>query len=155
MSMSFKQDLAACVPTATAKAAFLAKGMNLTQLIQNLQQHAAEMQNLLKDAVAHHPMDSVISATVNAGGSGGTNGSVTLTGTTGTGTKFTAKGVISGGALTSIVSILAGGSYSVDPTSLSVEPVTGGNLSGATVTVTMSGDNAILASLNAVLAELT
>jgi hypothetical protein len=153
--MTFKTDLAACVPTATAKAAFMAKGTNISQLVQNLQQHAAEMQQMLKQVVAFHPNDSVISAAVAAGGSGGTNGQVTITGTTGTGTKFTARGNISGGALTGALTILNGGSYSVDPTSLSAEPVTGGGLTGATVSLVMSGDNAILASLNAVLAELT
>jgi hypothetical protein len=153
--MTFKSDLAAIVPTAAAKAAFMAKGANISQLIQNLQQHAAEMQRQLQQVISLHPNDSVVGATVNAGGSGGTNGPVTITGTTGTGTKFTARGVISGGALASITSITNAGSYSVDPTSLSAEPVTGGGLSGATVSLTMSGDNAILASLNAALAELT
>jgi hypothetical protein len=41
--MTFKTDLAACIPTAAAKAAFMAKGANIGQLIQNLQTHAAEM----------------------------------------------------------------------------------------------------------------
>jgi hypothetical protein len=153
--MTFKTDLAACVPTSTAKAAFMAKGANISQLIQNLQQHAAEMQQMLRQVISLHPNDSVISATVNAGGSGGTNGQVTITGTTGTGTKFTAKGNISGGALTGALIVTNAGSYSVDPTSLSAEPVTGGGLTGATVSLTMSGDNAILASLSAVLAQLT
>jgi hypothetical protein len=153
--MTFKTDLAACVPTATAKAAFLAKGANITQLVENLQQHAAEMQQKLRQVISIHPNDSVISATVNAGSSGGTNRPVTITGTTGTGTKFTARGNISGGALTGPLIITNAGSYTVDPTSLSAEPVTGGGLTGATVALTMSGDNAILASLNVVLAELS
>jgi hypothetical protein len=153
--MTFKTDLAACVPTAAAKASFMARGHNISQLIQNLQQHAAEMQILLKQVVGLHPNDSVISATVNAGGSGGTNGQVTITGTTGTGTKFAARGNISGGALTGNLILINAGNYSVDPTSLGAEPVTGGGLTGATVALTMTGDNAILASLNAVLAELT
>jgi hypothetical protein len=153
--VTFKSDLAACVPTAAAKASFLARGANVSQLIQNLQQHAAEMQQMLKQVISLHPNDSVISATVNAGGSGGTNGLALITGTTGTGTKFTAHGIISGGALTGTLTIINAGNYTVDPTSLSAEPVTGGGLTGATVSLTMSGENAILASLNAVLAELT
>jgi hypothetical protein len=44
---------------------------------------------------------------------------------------------------------------SVGAACLSAEPVTGGGLTCATVALTMSGDNAILAALNAVLAELT
>ena len=72
------------------------------------------------------------------GGTGGTPGAVTLTGTTGTGTKFQATGVISaGGVLTSITAITIAGSYTVNPTSLAAEPVTGGGLTGATLTITM------------------
>lgn len=79
----------------------------------------------------------VISATVNAGGSGGSNGAVTITGTTGTGTPFQATGTISGGALTGALVVTVAGDYTVNPTSLAAEPVTGGSLSGATVTVVM------------------
>lgn len=153
--MTFKTDLAAIVPTAAAKAAFIAKGTDIVQLVQNLQRCASEMQILLKQVIAFHPNDSVITATVNAGGSGGTNGPVTITGTTGTGTKFQAKGNISGGALVGNLILVNAGNYTVDPTSLSAEPVTGENLSGATVALTMTGDNAIIALLNAALAELT
>ena len=71
--MTFKTDLAAIVPTAAAKAAFIAKGTDIVQLVQNLQRCASEMQILLKQVIAFHPNDSVITATVNAGGSGGTN----------------------------------------------------------------------------------
>jgi CO dehydrogenase/acetyl-CoA synthase gamma subunit (corrinoid Fe-S protein) len=153
--MTFKTDLAACAPTATAKLALQARGTNITTLMQALQQHASEMQILLKQIIAMHPNDSVLSAAVVAGGSGGSNGPVTITGTTGVGTKFTARGNISSGALTGSLIIVNAGSYTTDPTSLSSEPVTGGGLSGATVSLVMSGDNAVLASLNSVLAELT
>lgn len=78
-----------------------------------------------------------ISAVVNAGGSGGSNGAVTITGTTGTGTKFQATGTISGGALTGALTVTVVGDYSVNPTSLAAEPVTGGSLAGATVTLVM------------------
>jgi hypothetical protein len=153
--MTVKSDLAAFAATATAKAAFAAKGVNLTDLLALLQSHATGMQQIVKQLISYHPNDSVLTATVNAGGSGGTNGSVVVTGTTGTGTKFTARGTIASGALTGPLTILTAGSYSVDPTSLSAEPVTGGSLSGATVALTMSGDTANLTALNNILTELT
>lgn len=78
-----------------------------------------------------------VSAVVNAGGSGGTNGAVTITGTTGTGTKFQATGNIVGGALTGPLVVTVGGDYTVAPSSLTAEPVTGGSLTGATVTLVM------------------
>ena len=81
--------------------------------------------------------------TIAAGGTGGTPGSVTLTGTTGTGTKFQATGTISvGGVLTAITALTVAGAYTVNPSSLSAEPVTGGGLTGATLTITM-GVNAV------------
>lgn len=79
----------------------------------------------------------VYSAAVAAGGSGGTNGTQTVTGTTGTGTKFTASVTVAGGAITAVLSILTAGSYTVNPTSLAAEPVTGASLTGATLTVRM------------------
>jgi hypothetical protein len=80
----------------------------------------------------------VENATVNAGGTGGTPGAVVVTGTTGTGTKFQANGIISaGGVLTSITSMQVEGVYTVNPTSLTAEPVTGGGLTGATLALTM------------------
>jgi hypothetical protein len=76
--------------------------------------------------------------TIASGGTGGTPGAVTLTGTTGTGTKFQATGTISsGGVLTAITALTVAGSYTVNPTTLSAEPVTGGGLSGATLSLTM------------------
>lgn len=80
----------------------------------------------------------VVSATVAAGGSGGTPGTQTVTGTTGTGTKFTASVTVSGGgAITAVLSILTGGSYTVNPTTLTAEPVTGASLTGAQLNVVM------------------
>lgn len=79
----------------------------------------------------------VVSATVTAGGSGGTNGTQTVTGTTGTGTKFTASVTVSGGAITAVLSITLGGTYTVNPTSLTAEPVTGAGLTGATLHIVM------------------
>lgn len=80
----------------------------------------------------------VQSATVNAGGSGGTNGTQTVTGTTGTGTKFQASVTVAGGAITAVLSITTAGSYSVLPTSLTAEPVTGASLTGATLSLGVS-----------------
>ena len=77
------------------------------------------------------------SATINAAGSGGTDGPVTLTGTTGTGTKFTVSGLIAGGVLTHVYSVVTGGVYTVNPSNLASEPVAGGGLTGTTLAVVM------------------
>lgn len=82
----------------------------------------------------------VVSATVAAGGTGGSAGTQTVTGTTGTGTKFTASVTVAGGAITAVLSITLGGSYTVNPTSLTNEPVTGASLSGAQLNVKMGVD---------------
>lgn len=55
-----------------------------------------------------------------------TNGAQTFTGTTGTGTKFIFTGTVTGNALTSTGAITTVGSYTVNPTSLASEPVSGG-----------------------------
>jgi hypothetical protein len=92
---------------------------------------------------------SVQNAAVNAGGSGGTNGTQTVTGTTGTGTKFQASVTVSGGAITAVLSITVAGSYSALPTNLNAEPVTGASLSGATLSLAMTG----AVSFNAITTE--
>lgn len=79
----------------------------------------------------------VVSATVAAGGTGGTNGTQTVTGTTGTGTKFQASVTVSGNAITAVLSITVHGNYTVNPTSLAAEPVTGASLTGAQLNVVM------------------
>lgn len=80
----------------------------------------------------------VQSATVAAAGTGGTPGTQTVTGTTGTGTKFQATVTVSGGgAITSVDSISVIGSYTVNPTVLTAEPVTGGGLTGAQLNIKM------------------
>jgi hypothetical protein len=80
----------------------------------------------------------VVTATIAAAGTGGTPGSQTVTGTTGTGTKFTATVTISGaGAISSVDAISTGGVYTVNPTTLTAEPVTGASLSGAQLSVSM------------------
>jgi hypothetical protein len=154
MSGTVKTDAQAVSPTSTAKAAFQARGADVGNLMTLIQAHAIDLIALTKQVIAIHPADGVLSATVNAAGSGGTNGLVTITGTTGTGTKFTARGLIAAGALTGPLTIVSSGSYTVDPTSLVAEPVTGGSLTGATVGLTMSGDLAVLTSLNTILGEL-
>ena len=85
----------------------------------------------------------VVSVVINSVGSGGTPGPATLTGTTGTGTTFQCTVVIqSNGTLTGAPApvLTVPGDYTVNPTSLSAEPVTSddaGPLTGATVTLTM------------------
>lgn len=75
---------------------------------------------------------------VNAAGTGGTPGTATVTGTTGTGTKFQMSVLIDGsGRLASINSLITSGDYTVNPTDLSAEPVTGAGLTGATVNLRM------------------
>jgi len=79
-----------------------------------------------------------ITATVVAGGTGGTPGAVTITGTTGTGTKFQATGTINGsGILTGALVVTVAGDYSVPITNIAIEPVTGGGLTGCTVSVSL------------------
>jgi hypothetical protein len=76
--------------------------------------------------------------TVAAGGAGGTPGSATVTGTTGTGTPFQATVTIDGGGvMTSVDALTVVGSYTVNPTVPSAEPVTGGGLAGAQVSLTL------------------
>lgn len=83
----------------------------------------------------------VVSATVSAGGSGGTNGTCTVTGTRGTvlaGQYFQASVTISGNAITAVGSITNGSNYTayaVDPTQ---EPVTGCGLTGAKLSISFS-----------------
>lgn len=83
----------------------------------------------------------VHSASVNAGGSGGTNGSCVLTGTTGVtadgGGRFQINATISGGAVTALSSFVDQSTYTTNPTLLTAEPVTGCGLTGATLSVVM------------------
>jgi hypothetical protein len=79
----------------------------------------------------------VVSATVDTAGASGTDGTATVTGTTGTGVKFTATVTITAGAIASVDSIATGGAYTTNPTAIAAEPVTGGDLVGAILTVVM------------------
>jgi len=79
----------------------------------------------------------VASATVAAGGSGGYNGSQTVTGTTGKGIPFKASVTVSGGAIAAVNSSSFSGYYSQNPTTLTSEPVTGANLTGARLNLKM------------------
>lgn len=80
----------------------------------------------------------VLTATVVSGGAGGTPGLTTFTGTTGTGTKFTATGTINGGGvLTGALTVVIAGNYTVPITNIAIEPITGGSLTGATVSVSL------------------
>jgi hypothetical protein len=76
----------------------------------------------------------VASATINAPGTGGTNGTGLVFGTDGTGQKFVLRVVVSGGALSSVAAIVYGGDYTANPT-LAAAPVSGLGLTGATIAV--------------------
>jgi len=68
----------------------------------------------------------------------GTTGAITVTGTTGTGIKFQANVTATNGSgITAINSITVPGAYTVNPTTLTAEPVTGANLTGATLSIRM------------------
>lgn len=84
---------------------------------------------------------SVASATVQAGGSGGTNGAVVLTVVGGSGTSATLNGTIAGNALTAIGSVATAGSYTTFPPGPAA--VTGGGLVGATVNLTPTNNAAL------------
>lgn len=92
-------------------------------------------------ANAGNPLvNNVIGATIASAGSGGTLGAVTLTGTTGAGTPFQATGVIgANGALASITAITVQGNYTQLPPNVASEPVTGGGLVGASLSLSFSG----------------
>lgn len=81
----------------------------------------------------------VSSATINAAGTfTGTTGTFAVTGTTGTGTKFTASCTLTNGSgITAVLSILTAGIYTVNPTTLTAEPVTAANLSTASLNIKM------------------
>lgn len=79
----------------------------------------------------------VVAAAVFAAGSGGVDGVQTVTGTTGTGTPFEAFVQVTGGAIVSVLSVSVPGSYTVNPTNITNEPVTGASLVGSALAVTM------------------
>ena len=76
--------------------------------------------------------------TIAAGGTGGSNGAVTLVGTTGTGTKVHITGTITNNTLASISGISTAGDYTALPSALAAEPVTGGSLANCTLNFTNS-----------------
>ena len=91
---------------------------------------------------ARYPVAStqVVSATVNAGGSGGANGACTVATTTGqltpTGAAAQFSGTVTANALGGALTQVSGGSYSINPlaTAEPVVPVTGcAGLTGATI----------------------
>lgn len=90
---------------------------------------------------------SVQSATVAAGGTGGSNGtSRQVQGTTGRGGNFVALVTISGGAITAVTGFTAIGAYTTNPTTISAEPVVGAGLVGATLNVVMGANTVTLVS---------
>lgn len=82
--------------------------------------------------------------TIVAGGSGGTDGSVTLIGTTGRGDYFRLSGTISGGALTAITAITKTGAYFTNPTNPADEPVVGVTDNNGVLTNPISGARVLL-----------
>lgn len=83
---------------------------------------------------------TLVSATANATGSGGTNGACILTGTTGASATgpglFQINATISSNHITAIGAIVRAGAYTTNPTSLTAEPVTSNcGLTGATLTL--------------------
>lgn len=82
---------------------------------------------------------SVQNAAIVTAGTGGTNGTQTVTGTTGTGTRFQASVTVSGGSITAVGSITVAGAYTALPSNLNNEPVTGGGLTGAALSLAMTG----------------
>lgn len=78
----------------------------------------------------------VVTITINAAGTGASNGTCTIYGATGTGAKFNASVTIVGNALSSI-GVISGGYYTTNPT-LTGEKVTSNcGLTNATVNLTM------------------
>jgi hypothetical protein len=82
--------------------------------------------------------NQVTAAAVAAGGAGGTNGTQVVVGTTGTGSFFQARVTVAGGAITAVLEVTYGGSYTVNPTSLTNEPVAGYGGTGAQLNLTMA-----------------
>lgn len=92
------------------------------------------------------------SATVNAAGSGGTNGACVLTGTTGTSStgpgRFTIAATIAGNVISSLGAITSQGGYTTNPTSVASEPVTSScGLTGATLVLKMGVLNVRVSTL--------
>ncbi len=87
---------------------------------------------------------TVNTATVNAAGSGGTNGACTLYGTSGSiGFRFQALATITGGSISALTGWNTHGVYVVNPSNLTAEPVTSScGLTGATLTLTMGVQSA-------------
>ena len=85
---------------------------------------------------------TVVSATVATPGTGGTSGAQTVTGTTGSGTKFIALVNVAGGSITGVLMIISGGQYYAAPANLNSEPVTGGNLVGAALSIAVGAASA-------------
>ncbi len=83
-------------------------------------------------------LQSLQAATIVTGGSGGTDGIVTLSGTTGVGTMFQVTGTVVGGVLVALNDIVVPGEYLTDPLNLNAEPVIGGFLTGCVLALTMS-----------------
>jgi hypothetical protein len=58
--VTVKAAILAVTPTSTAQAAFAAKGASLSNLLAALTQSAIEMQGLIRQVIADHPNDAVL-----------------------------------------------------------------------------------------------
>lgn len=87
-------------------------------------------------AAAATAVMGVNSATINAAGSGYTNGTQTLTGSDGTGTKFQLTVTVAGNVVTAVTAVSVAGAYTAMPTAAAA-PVTGGGGTGATFVLNM------------------
>lgn len=128
-----QQSFAAGNGTVTAIAAGTAGSGYQTIPTVAINKPASGAKNTGSGAAATAVMGVVANPTIAAGGSGGTNGTQTVTGTTGTGTKFQASVTIAGNAITAVLSVTVAGAYTAMPSTLTAEPVTGASLSGATL----------------------
>jgi hypothetical protein len=80
----------------------------------------------------------VQSASVGAPAAGCVNGaSQTVSGTTGAGARFSALVTVAGNTIAAVNAISVAGAYTVNPTTLTAEPVTGDSCVGATLNVKM------------------
>lgn len=112
----------------------------ISAIVQNSVFMTTKFNNLADNVIFYHntyganALTYVSAAAVAAGGSGGTNGTQTVTVSGGTGTAATLNVTVSGGAITAINSVTTSGAYAIFPTSPAA--VTGAGLSGATVNLT-------------------
>lgn len=134
-----KSTRAASINTAIGTSGFLQIFTGVQPISPDLTASGTQLVSMPLSATAAVASTTLQSCAITAGGTGGTNGTQTVTLTTGTGTQATVSVTVSGNAITAILSVLTGGNYSVNPTALNAVPVTGASLTGATLNVNMTG----------------